>query len=198
MWCDGTGGRYKMRSTLSRISPPVSSMPIIGTRCTGSPCSLIENMRSRSSSHTVGLVSKTLPCRSRRVNDPALPIERHSASVKLNPSHRQLPSNSSPWSNTSDRPTPLPLSPHMSSFPSLIGFGFSSAPPIDQEFVTLDNAYIIDKLMRGLGFRSGYIAQRGDVGSIVSCLLGERFEACKGGVSPFLFPACVNHAHRVT
>ncbi len=80
-----------MRSTLSRISPPVSSMPIIGTRCTGSPWSLIERMRSRSSSHTVGLVSSTLPCRSRRENDPALPIERHSASVMLNPSHRQLP-----------------------------------------------------------------------------------------------------------
>jgi hypothetical protein len=82
-----------MRSTLSRISPPVSSMPIIGTRCTCSPCSLIKRMRSRSSSHTVGLVSstslaapdeKTIQlCRSNGIDSPA--------SVKLNPSHRQLP-----------------------------------------------------------------------------------------------------------
>jgi len=71
-----------MRSTLSRISPPVSSMPIIGTRCTCSPCSLIERMRSRSSSHTVGLVSstslaapdeKTIQlCRSNGIDSPAL------------------------------------------------------------------------------------------------------------------------------
>jgi len=93
--------------------------------------------------------------------------------------------------------TPTTLPAHV-IIPSLIGFGFSSAPPIDQEFVTLDNAYIIDELMRGLGFGSGYIAQGGDIGSIVSCLLSERFEACKGGVSPFPFPAFVHHAHRVT
>jgi len=42
--------------------------------------------------------------------------------------------------------------------------------------------------MRGLGFGSGYIAQGGDVGSIVSRLLGERFEACKVGSLHSLSP----------
>ncbi len=37
--------------------------------------------------------------------------------------------------------------------------------------------------MRGLGFGSGYVAQGGDIGAMVSCLLGERFEACKGKFS---------------
>jgi len=50
------------------------------------------------------------------------------------------------------------------------------------------NASIIDKLMRGLGFGSGYIAQGGDVRSIVSRLLGERFEACKVGSLHSLSP----------
>ncbi len=50
--------------------------------------------------------------------------------------------------------TPTTLPAHVIN-PSLIGFGVSLAPPIDQEFVILDNAYIIDKLMRGLGFGCG-------------------------------------------
>jgi microsomal epoxide hydrolase len=62
--------------------------------------------------------------------------------------------------------------------PSLIGYGYSSAPPLDKEFTTRDNAPIFNSLMEGLGFK-GYIAQGGDVGSAVSRYLAE-FDSCKG------------------
>jgi microsomal epoxide hydrolase len=68
--------------------------------------------------------------------------------------------------------------------PSLIGYGYSSAPPVDKEFRTRDNAPIFNSLMEGLGF-TGYIAQGGDVGSAVSRYLAE-FDSCKGTV--FAFP----------
>jgi len=62
--------------------------------------------------------------------------------------------------------------------PSLIGYGYSSAPPVDKEFRTRDNAPIFNSLMEGLGFK-GYIAQGGDVGSAVSRYLAEH-DSCKG------------------
>lgn len=63
--------------------------------------------------------------------------------------------------------------------PSLIGYGFSSPPPIDDDFTTGDNAALFDQLMRGLGFEQ-YVAQGGDVGSLVSTYLGADYPACKG------------------
>ena len=66
--------------------------------------------------------------------------------------------------------------------PSLIGYGFSSPPPLDKDFTTRDNANVFDGLMRGLGFEK-YIAQGGDVGSLVSRFLGAEHEGCKGALS---------------
>jgi microsomal epoxide hydrolase len=54
--------------------------------------------------------------------------------------------------------------------PDLIGFGFSSRPPLDKDFNTVDNARILAKFMHILGFTSehgGYAVQGGDLGSIV-------------------------------
>lgn len=64
--------------------------------------------------------------------------------------------------------------------PSLPGYGFSSAPLIDTDFTLLDVAEILDCLMSTLGFRSGYIAQGGDVGSKVARILAKHFDSCKG------------------
>jgi microsomal epoxide hydrolase len=77
--------------------------------------------------------------------------------------------------------TPQTLPVHL-VVPSLIGYGYSSPPPIDKEFTTGSNAPIFNSLMEGLGFK-GYIAQGGDVGSSVSRFLAE-FDACKGKSSP--------------
>ena len=77
--------------------------------------------------------------------------------------------------------TPETLPVHL-VVPSLIGYGFSSPPPLDDDFTTGDNAALFDKLMTGLGFK-GYIAQGGDVGSLVSRALGAEFPACKGGLA---------------
>lgn len=43
----------------------------------------------------------------------------------------------------------------------------------------MDASYIIDKLMVGLGFGDGYIAQGGDVGSFICRVLGATSESCK-------------------
>lgn len=74
--------------------------------------------------------------------------------------------------------TPATLPVHM-IFPSLIGYGFSSPPPLTQDFQTCDNAPLFDKLMTGLGFEA-YAAQGGDIGSYITRFLGMRAAACKG------------------
>lgn len=73
--------------------------------------------------------------------------------------------------------TPETLPVHL-IVPSLVGYGFSSPPPVDIDFATKDNATLFDVLMRGLGFDT-YIAQGGDVGSLVARFMGE-LPACKG------------------
>jgi microsomal epoxide hydrolase len=64
--------------------------------------------------------------------------------------------------------------------PSLPGYTFSSAPPIDRDFQLQDMARIVNKLMVDLGFGSGYIAQGGDIGSKVSRVIAAEHEECKG------------------
>ncbi|OGM43943.1 putative epoxide hydrolase, partial [Aspergillus bombycis] len=73
-------------------------------------------------------------------------------------------------------PTTLPY--HL-VVPSLPGYGFSSGPPVDRNYTTHDVARVIDKLMKGLGFESGYIAQGGDIGSRVSRILAVDHDSCK-------------------
>lgn len=63
--------------------------------------------------------------------------------------------------------------------PSLPGYGYSSGPPLDRDFTTEDLSAVLDKLMVGLGFGDGYIAQGGDIGSFISRILAVRHDACK-------------------
>jgi microsomal epoxide hydrolase len=64
--------------------------------------------------------------------------------------------------------------------PSLPGYTFSSGPPLDRDFTTLDVARITNQLMVNLGFENGYVAQGGDVGAGVGRILGVSYEPCKG------------------
>ncbi|TKA71164.1 hypothetical protein B0A49_05193 [Cryomyces minteri] len=64
--------------------------------------------------------------------------------------------------------------------PSLPGYAYSSGPPPDKDMTTENAALVMNKLMVGLGFESGYIAQGGDIGSFVSRTLAVHHEACKG------------------
>jgi microsomal epoxide hydrolase len=73
-------------------------------------------------------------------------------------------------------PTDLPY--HL-IVPSLPGYAFSSGPPLQKDFDPGDVARIIDKLLVGLGFGNGYVAQGGDVGSRVAQLLSLNHAACK-------------------
>ena len=63
--------------------------------------------------------------------------------------------------------------------PSLPGWGYSSPPSLDTEFAVQDISYLVNGLMRGLGFGK-YIAQGGDIGSMVSVDLAVRHKECTG------------------
>ncbi|KAI1121146.1 alpha/beta-hydrolase [Nemania abortiva] len=64
--------------------------------------------------------------------------------------------------------------------PSLIGTGFSSAPPVSKPFYTPDTARIWNKLMVNLGFgEKGYIAQGNDVGTMISEYMLASYDECK-------------------
>jgi len=74
------------------------------------------------------------------------------------------------------QPTDLPY--HL-IVPSLPGYAFSSGPSLEKNFDSSDIAWVIDKLLVGLGFGDGYVAQGGDVGSRVAQLLSQKHAACK-------------------
>ncbi|KAK8158055.1 Alpha/Beta hydrolase protein [Phyllosticta citrichinensis] len=63
--------------------------------------------------------------------------------------------------------------------PSLSGYSFSDRPPKDKDWTVSDEARIMDKFMRELGFEAGYVAQGGDIGSLISRILGAEKESCK-------------------
>ncbi|KAK3643090.1 hypothetical protein LTR56_010464 [Elasticomyces elasticus] len=67
--------------------------------------------------------------------------------------------------------TPQTLPYHI-IVPSLPGYGFSSAPPLDKDFRLENCAQIFDDLMVQLGFEDGFLVQGGDVGSKVARVLG--------------------------
>ena len=69
--------------------------------------------------------------------------------------------------------------PYTFIVPSLPGYGFSAGPSLTEESNCESMAYAIDKLMVGLGFGKGYVAQGGDIGSFVARILAARYEACK-------------------
>ncbi|BGP16444.1 hypothetical protein JCM10213v2_004446 [Rhodosporidiobolus nylandii] len=60
--------------------------------------------------------------------------------------------------------------------PMLPGNGWSGPPPLDSPFHLEDCARLLDKLMVGLGFGSGYAVQGGDIGSGLARLLAVNFE----------------------
>ena len=62
--------------------------------------------------------------------------------------------------------------------PSLPGYTLSSGPPLDKAFRVQDTARIIDKLLVGLGFGNGYIAQGGDIGAY-TCRPLAQYPSCK-------------------
>ncbi|KAF5006726.1 hypothetical protein FDECE_6903 [Fusarium decemcellulare] len=63
--------------------------------------------------------------------------------------------------------------------PSLPGYTLSSGPPLDRDFTLADGARIMNQLMINLGFSNGYVAQGGDVGSMISRILSESSDECK-------------------
>jgi microsomal epoxide hydrolase len=64
--------------------------------------------------------------------------------------------------------------------PSLPGYAFSSKPPTEKDFRIEDVARIMDLLMLQLGFKLGYVAQGGDLGSDTARVMGAVYENCKG------------------
>jgi microsomal epoxide hydrolase len=63
--------------------------------------------------------------------------------------------------------------------PSLPGYCYSNGPPLDRNFTVQDLSRVLDKLMHGLGFGDGYVAQGGDIGSFVTRVLAVTSPACK-------------------
>lgn len=78
-----------------------------------------------------------------------------------------------------DEFTPSTLPYHL-IVPSLPGYTFSSGPPLDKNFTTHDIARVMDKLMKDIGFESGYVVQGGDIGSRVARVIAVDYESCKG------------------
>ncbi|KII87377.1 hypothetical protein PLICRDRAFT_43010 [Plicaturopsis crispa FD-325 SS-3] len=74
--------------------------------------------------------------------------------------------------------TPATLPYHV-VVPSLHGYTLSSSPPLDKTFTTQDVARLINRLLVGLGFGSGYIAQGGDIGATVGRALAAKYPTCK-------------------
>lgn len=64
--------------------------------------------------------------------------------------------------------------------PSIPGYAYSSDPPKDFDFGLNNAAEALNNLMVGLGFGSGYIAQGGDLGSMISKYQAANCEPCKG------------------
>ena len=78
-----------------------------------------------------------------------------------------------------ERYSPADLPYHV-IVPSLPGYAFSSGPPLDKDYDIEKAGEVINNLMVGLGFESGYFAQGGDLGSFVSRILALKYESCKG------------------
>ena len=74
--------------------------------------------------------------------------------------------------NTADQPYHIIIA-------SLPGYPGSSVLPLDKDYKVHDTARVINTLMKNLGFDK-YIAQGGDIGSIVSRILSDTYEECIG------------------
>jgi microsomal epoxide hydrolase len=77
----------------------------------------------------------------------------------------------------SEKYTPQTL-PFSLVVPSLPGYGYSSPPPLDSDFTLHEVAELFSKLMDGLGFKNGYLAQGGDLGHSISRLMA-KYDGCR-------------------
>ncbi|KAF9871296.1 subtilase [Colletotrichum karsti] len=75
------------------------------------------------------------------------------------------------------RYTPETLPYHV-VVPSLPHYGLSGGP-LDVELTLDAAARLMNKLMLGLGFGSGYVVQGGDIGSFIARILSATYEECK-------------------
>ncbi|TKA74466.1 hypothetical protein B0A55_05240 [Friedmanniomyces simplex] len=78
-----------------------------------------------------------------------------------------------------ERYSPKDLPYHVIA-PSLPGYTYSSGPPVDADYNVVQAGDLMHKLMVGLGFGSGYLAQGGDIGSIIGRHLAAKYDACRG------------------
>lgn len=70
--------------------------------------------------------------------------------------------------------------------PSLPGYTLSRGPLLDRDFSMEEASQLIHELMIRLGFKTGYVAQGGDVGSILATFISARYEECKAVHGKFL------------
>ncbi|KAJ5722398.1 hypothetical protein N7488_000433 [Penicillium malachiteum] len=63
--------------------------------------------------------------------------------------------------------------------PSLPDYGLSDRQSLDQEMTLGRSARIMNQLMIELGFHEGYVAQGGDLGSMLARMMSARYKECK-------------------
>ncbi|KAL8281159.1 hypothetical protein RQP46_006517 [Phenoliferia psychrophenolica] len=63
--------------------------------------------------------------------------------------------------------------------PSQVGYGWSDPPPLDRGYGMYDLSRLMNTLMCGLGFESGYAAQGGDIGSVLARIMSVKYDSCK-------------------
>ncbi|KAA8651353.1 uncharacterized protein ATNIH1004_000235 [Aspergillus tanneri] len=74
---------------------------------------------------------------------------------------------------------PRSEAPYHLIVPSLVGYAFSSKPPVHKDFRIEDGARILDIFMDNLGFSSGYVVHGGDLGSDTARVMGAKHASCK-------------------
>lgn len=79
-----------------------------------------------------------------------------------------------------NRQQPRSELPYHLIVPSLVGYAFSSKPPLNKNFRIEDGARILDRFMDNLGFGSGYVVHGGDLGSDTARVMGAKHASCKG------------------
>lgn len=90
-----------------------------------------------------------------------------------------------------ERYTPETLPYHV-VVPSLPGYGFSSEIGHEKEFTMGAAAQVMNQLMVDLGFEEGYVAQGGDIGSMLSLILLKESKECKAA------HGMMSHVHSTT
>ena len=84
--------------------------------------------------------------------------------------------------------------PYHIVIPSLPGYAFSSTPPLQKDWILTDSARLMNKLMVGLGFESGYAVQGGDIGSYTSRIMAAKYDSCKAMHLNFCIMPCPESA----